>query len=73
MLEKGDSQMKKQDVLSHFGGVKATANALGITSQAVSQWGEIVPKDSQKTIFIVTNGALAMSKGVIPEQKHQAA
>lgn len=36
--------MKKQIVISHFGGVVATAKALGVTSQAVSQWGDLIPK-----------------------------
>jgi len=58
--------MKKKDVLEYFGGVKATATALGITSQAVSQWTERVPKESQKTIYIITDGALEMEPGVVP-------
>ena len=32
--------MKKADVVRLFGGVSATARALGITRQAVSQWRE---------------------------------
>jgi len=36
--------MSKTEALSLFGGrVRALAQALGITQQAVSQWGEIIP------------------------------
>lgn len=36
--------MRKKDVVEHFGSVVATAEELGVTSQAVSQWGEIIPE-----------------------------
>ena len=58
--------MKKQEVIAYFGSVKATAAALGITSQAVSQWPERVPKESQKTVYIVTEGKLQMEPGIVP-------
>lgn len=34
----------KQQALAAFGGPAALAKALGITSQAVSQWGDTVPR-----------------------------
>lgn len=68
--KKLECNMKKQDVISYFGSVKATAAALGITSQAVSQWPDRVPKESQKTIFIVTQGRLQMEPGIVPNVKH---
>lgn len=42
--------MKKADVVEFFGGVKATADALGIASPAVSQWNEDVPKPRRKHV-----------------------
>ena len=39
--------MLKQDVLSFFGGVNATARAMGVGHSAVSQWpDELSPKTS---------------------------
>lgn len=50
--------MKKADVIAHFGGVTETAKALGIKSQAVSQWPEDVPELRVYQIEKVTHGAL---------------
>lgn len=50
--------MKKADVLSHFGGVTKTANALGINKATVSCWGENVPQGRAYQIEVVTGGAL---------------
>lgn len=46
--------MNSKDVIDFFGSTKATAEALGITSQAVSQWGDEVPGSRVK------NAQLAM-------------
>ncbi|PKG49568.1 Cro/CI family transcriptional regulator, partial [Halomonas sp. MES3-P3E] len=35
--------MLKADVIDYFGGVGSAAKALGITSNAVSQWDDAVP------------------------------
>lgn len=42
--------MKSKDVIDFFGGPTATGKALGITSQAVSKWGEDVPSSRVKTV-----------------------
>ncbi len=36
--------MSKDEAIDAFGSAQALANALGITVQAVSQWGEDVPE-----------------------------
>lgn len=36
--------MKTADLIRLFGGVTRTAEALGVTKSAVSQWGENVPE-----------------------------
>ncbi|MBG6243372.1 MAG: hypothetical protein EKE20_16945 [Candidatus Symbiopectobacterium sp. Dall1.0] len=36
--------MKKSDVIKYFGGVRSTANMLGITHVAVSRWSPIIPE-----------------------------
>ncbi len=50
--------MKKSDVIAHFGSVSATAEALGITTNAVSMWTEAVPMGRQWQIENITGGAL---------------
>ncbi|MBB3142794.1 Cro/CI family transcriptional regulator [Halomonas organivorans] len=50
--------MKKSDVIAHFGSVSATAEALGITTQAVSLWADTVPMGRQWQIENITGGAL---------------
>lgn len=42
--------MKSKTVIEFFGGPSATGKALGITSQAVSQWGDEVPGPRIKTV-----------------------
>lgn len=48
--------MKSKAVFKHFGGKMATARALGITHQAVYQWGDDVPYVSQLLVQEVTDG-----------------
>lgn len=50
--------MNKGDVLSYFGGVAATAKALGISHAAVVKWGDTIPQGRAYQIEVVTGGAL---------------
>ncbi|MFM5373345.1 Cro/CI family transcriptional regulator [Aeromonas veronii] len=50
--------MKKQDALDHFGGVVGLAKALGCKPQAISQWGETIPKGRAYQIEVMTGGKL---------------
>lgn len=50
--------MKKADVLSHFGGVTKTADALGITKATVSCWGVTIPRGRAYQIEVMTGGQL---------------
>lgn len=50
--------MNKGDVLSYFGGVAATAKALGISHVAVSKWGDTIPQGRAYQIEVLTGGAL---------------
>ncbi|QPI64443.1 Cro/CI family transcriptional regulator [Vreelandella venusta] len=50
--------MRKSDVIEYFGSVKAVANALELTSQAVSMWPETVPRNRQWQIDVLTEGKL---------------
>ena len=53
--------MDKQTVLDHFGSVGAAAKAIGVTSAAISQWGDKIPKLRECQIELITGGALVAS------------
>lgn len=57
--------MLKSKVIKHFGSVTAVAEALGISSQAVSMWPDVVPVSRQFQLQLLTDGAL---KACIPSQ-----
>ena len=50
--------MRKHDAITHFGGVTATAQALGISHAAVVKWGETIPQGRAYQIEVLTGGAL---------------
>ncbi len=51
--------MNKKDVLKHFNGSpRAIAEAISVTTQYVSQWGERVPETMAGRLDKVTDGAL---------------
>lgn len=61
--------MKKSDVIAHFGGVTATAKALGIKKSSVSQWGEEIPKGRAYEVQVMTEGKLMVNKTLQTEQQ----
>ena len=50
--------MLKQSVLAYFGGVTATANALGMAPPSVSTWVDPLPELRQLEIENLTGGKL---------------
>lgn len=48
--------MLKKDVIEFFGNVTKTAEACGITLGAVSQWGEIIPREQALLLAELTRG-----------------
>ncbi|MFP1742485.1 Cro/CI family transcriptional regulator [Lonsdalea quercina] len=50
--------MKKDDVVSYFGGVSKTAKALSLSHASVSGWSEVIPKGRAFEIQVLTKGAL---------------
>jgi len=52
--------MKKDDVVSYFGGVGKAAKALGLSHASVSGWGEIIPKGRAFEIQVLTKGKLSI-------------
>lgn len=55
--------MKTQDVLDYFGGARATAEALGLSTSAVHQWTEEVPKTRQAHVEAATKGKIKRASG----------
>lgn len=56
-----DRRMNKQQVIDFFGGVSATAAALGISQPSVSNWTSRLPELRQLQIERLTRGALIAS------------
>lgn len=50
--------MKKKDAIDHFGSVAALAEALGITPEAIYQWGDDVPESREYQLHFITDGKL---------------
>lgn len=50
--------MQTRKAIEHFGSTRKLAQALGITPQAINQWGAVVPKLRQYEIERVTDGKL---------------
>ena len=50
--------MRTEEAIRHFGSAAALARALGITRQAVHDWGDEVPTVRTFQIEVVTAGAL---------------
>lgn len=56
--------MKKNDVISYFGGVGKTAKALNISHASVSGWDEIIPKGRAFEIQALTKGVLKVDQSL---------
>jgi hypothetical protein len=54
--------MKSQDVFDYFGDLRAAAEALGMTTQALYAWGEFVPKTRQAHVEALTKGRIKKDK-----------
>lgn len=50
--------MTKKKAIEHFGSISALARALGVTYEAVRQWGEVIPELRQYQIERLTGGSL---------------
>lgn len=54
--------MTTQEVIDYYGDQGSAANALGIYSSAISQWGDEPPALRQLQLERMTKGALIASK-----------
>lgn len=50
--------MQTRKAIEHFGSTRKLAEALGITPQAINQWGSVVPMLRQYELERVTGGNL---------------
>ena len=55
--------MKTAAAVDHFGSMRALADALDITVQAIYQWGDAVPEGRAFQIEVLTRGALKAKAG----------
>lgn len=64
--------MLKSTAVSHFGTDAAVARALGLSRQAVSKWGPVVPKGCAAQLQIITGGLLQVDRSLYPPPNKQA-
>ena len=64
--------MRKDTVTDHFGNGAKTAEALGISPQAVSQWGEIIPEGMAYKVQAITGGDLVVDPTLYPRRGNAA-
>ncbi|HDX8356340.1 TPA: Cro/CI family transcriptional regulator [Aeromonas hydrophila] len=60
--------MNTADAIAHFGGIAPLAKALGVKTQAISQWKERVPELRSYQIEVLTGGKLKASARSTPQQ-----
>lgn len=53
--------MNTKQAIKYFGSVRALAQALGVSTQAVYAWGDTPPKRVQYELQVKTNNALKAS------------
>ena len=52
------NEMKTDEAVAHYGGVKKLADALGVWPQVVYAWGERPPMSRQYELEVKTDGQL---------------
>ena len=56
--------MLKADVIAYFGGVRAVAEALKLSTQAVTAWKTVIPEVNAWRNFRLTKGALKIDEAM---------
>lgn len=54
--------MTTKEIVEHFGSVLKAARALGLSTQAIYQWGERPPMSQQYRVQVLTLGELVADK-----------
>ena len=62
ILKIGGAEMDKKQAIAYFGGVRATARAVGITSVAVSRWPDVLsPRIADRIIAALARRGLTVA------------
>lgn len=56
--------MRKVEVVNFFGSQRKVAQALGISEQAVSFWGIVIPEKNALRLHQITNGELSYDESL---------
>jgi hypothetical protein len=56
--------MLKSDVIAYYGGVRAVAEALKLSTQAVTAWKAIIPEVNAWRIFSITKGEMKIDQSL---------
>ena len=61
--------MYTEDAVQHFGGRRQLAQALGISRQAVEQWGKLVARGMAYRLQVMTKNALVVDEAKYKRRK----
>ena len=61
--------MRTADVINLYGSTLEAGRVLGISRQAVDQWGEVVPEGSAYKLQVITGGRLQVDPSCYPKGK----
>ena len=61
--------MNTHDAVQHFGGRRQLAEALGISRQAVEQWGKLVARGMAYRLQVMTKNALVVDEAKYKRRK----
>lgn len=61
--------MYTDDAVQHFGGRRQLAQALGISRQAVEQWGKLVARGMAYRLQVMTKNALVVDEAKYNKKK----
>ena len=61
--------MYTDDAVQHFGGRRQLAQALGISRQAVEQWGKLVARGMAYRLQVMTGGRLVVDEAKYKRRK----
>jgi len=56
--------MLKSDVVAYYGGIRAVAEALKLSTQAVTAWKAVIPEVNAWRIFSLTKGELTIDQAL---------
>ena len=56
--------MLKSDVIAYYGGVRAVAEALKLSTQAVTAWKTVIPEVNAWRIFSITKGEMKIDQSL---------